>query len=138
MAGYLPPMYVPSEPKWKHWPTYIYDTNYSYGINFYQPMLEYIDRYGRSSSLPQDFRLYRRSEPPELPWSDGSVLWEDKPVIPYTRRELIRRAIDAEDEARDHLTNFKVRVERAKRESWAGSNVEKRSMCDEEKSKSKE
>ncbi|XP_046141282.1 paramyosin, short form-like isoform X1 [Osmia bicornis bicornis] len=103
MAGYLPPMYVPSEPKWKHWPTYIYDKNYSCGVNYYQPMLDYIERQGRSN-----YRSSRMSEPPELPWSDGRVLWEDKPVEPYSRHELIRRAIDAEDEARDHLSHFKI------------------------------
>lgn len=108
MASYMPPLHVPLETKWKHWPTYIYDKNYGYGINYYQPMLDHIDREGRPSSLP---RYYTRSEPPELPWSDGRLLWEDKPVEPYSRHELIKRAIDAEDEARDHLTHFKVRIE---------------------------
>ncbi|XP_017892716.1 paramyosin, short form-like [Ceratina calcarata] len=108
MAGITPPMYIPTEPKWKHWPTYIYDTNYNYGINFYQPMLSYIDREGRSSTSPRDYRVRGRSEPPELPWSDGRALWANKPVEPYSRRELIQRAIDAEDEARDHLSHFKI------------------------------
>lgn len=108
MASYMPPLHVPLETKWKHWPTYIYDKNYGYGINYYQPMLDHIDREGRPSSLP---RYRTRSEPPELPWSDGRLLWEDKPVEPYSRHELIKRAIDAEDEARDHLTHFKVRIE---------------------------
>ncbi|XP_017758959.1 PREDICTED: paramyosin, short form-like [Eufriesea mexicana] len=108
MAGYMPPLHVPLEPKWKHWPTYIYDKNYCYGINYYQPMLDYIDRNGRSSSLPPEPRVQRRREPPELPWSDGRALWEDRPVETYSRRELIKRAIDAEDEARDHLSQFKI------------------------------
>lgn len=110
MAGYLPPMYVPLEPRWKHWPTYIYDTNYQYGINFYQPMLDYIDRQGRSASEPRYFRVERLQELPELPWSDGRFLWQDKPVEAYTRRELIARALDAEDQARNHLSHFKVRA----------------------------
>ncbi|KAG6800578.1 paramyosin, short form-like [Apis mellifera caucasica] len=105
MASYMPPLHVPLETKWKHWPTYIYDKNYGYGINYYQPMLDHIDREGRPSSLP---RYRTRSEPLELPWSDGRLLWEDKPVEPYSRHELIKRAIDAEDEARDHLTHFKI------------------------------
>ncbi|XP_076664925.1 paramyosin, short form [Andrena cerasifolii] len=108
MASYLPPMYVPLEPKWKHWPTYIYDMNYQYGINFYQPMLDYIDRQGRSTSEPRYFRVERLHELPELPWSDGRLLWQDKPVEAYTRRELIARALDAEDQARDHLSHFKI------------------------------
>ncbi|XP_076748613.1 paramyosin, short form [Xylocopa sonorina] len=106
MAGYTPPLHVPLEPKWKHWPTYIYDKNYGYGMNYYQPMLDY--RECRASSLPCDYYRRRWSEPPELPWSDGRGLWEDKPVEPYSRHELIKRAIDAEDEARDHLTHFKI------------------------------
>ncbi|KAK1128221.1 hypothetical protein K0M31_002692 [Melipona bicolor] len=107
MQGPTPPMYVPAEPRWKHWPTHIYDKNYSYGINFYQPMLEYIDREGRSFSLPSDYRSHR-SELPELPWSDGRALWENRPVETYRRHELIKRALDAEDEARDHLSHFKI------------------------------
>lgn len=108
MAGVLPPQYVPAESKWKHWPTYIYDTNYKYGINFYQPMINYIDRYGRSTASPTEFRRQARPELPELPWSDGRMLWGEKPVEPYSRHELIKHAIDAEDLARDHLSQFKV------------------------------
>ncbi|XP_054004442.1 paramyosin, short form-like [Hylaeus anthracinus] len=107
MAGVLPPMYVPSEPKWKHWPTYIYDMNYNYGINFYQPMIDYIDRKGRTSTA-LDYRYMRLIEPPELPWSDGRALWESRPVEPYTTRELVQHAIDAEDQAREHLSRFKI------------------------------
>lgn len=105
----LPPMYVPTEPKWKHWPTYIYDTNYKYGINFYQPMIDYIDRRGRTSTTSyRDYRSPSRSEIPELPWTDGRLLWGERPVEPYSRRELIQHAIDAEDQAREHLRQFKV------------------------------
>ncbi|XP_071856052.1 paramyosin, short form [Bombus fervidus] len=107
MSSYVPPMHVPLEPKWKHWPTYIYDKNYNYGMNFYQPMLDHIDRRARCSSLPRDYCV-RKTEPPELPWSDGRALWESKPIETYSRHELIRRAIDAEDEARDHLSQFKI------------------------------
>lgn len=109
MAGVLPPQYIPSEPRWKHWPTYIYETNYKYGINFYQPMIDYIDRRGRTSTLPyRDYRSTSRIELPELPWSDGRLLWGEKPVEPYSRTELIQHAIDAEDQAREHLSQFKV------------------------------
>lgn len=102
-------MYIPSEPRWKHWPTYIYDMNYKYGINFYQPMIDYIDRRGRSTTLPyRDYRSISRIELPELPWSDGRLLWAERPVEPYSRRDLIKYAIDAEDQAREHLSQFKV------------------------------
>ncbi|XP_043256069.1 paramyosin, short form-like [Colletes gigas] len=108
MVGYMPPMHVPLEPKWKHWPTYIYDVNYNYGINFYQPMIDYIDRKGRTSTTSRDYRYERWTEPPELPWSDGRALWEGRPVEPYSRRELIELATNAEDQAREHLSRFKI------------------------------
>lgn len=78
-------------------------------MNYYQPMIDYMDtkrliERSRTSSMYK-----KRIELPELPWSDGRVLWEDKRVQPYTRDDLIKHAIDAEDEARDHLSRFKVR-----------------------------
>lgn len=106
MAGYMPPIHMPLEPKWRHYPTYIYSSNYGYGINYYQPMIDYMDTKRLISRSPE---LERRIELPELPWSDGRVLWEDRRVQPYTRDDLIKYAIDAEDEARDHLSRFKVR-----------------------------
>lgn len=108
MAGYMPPIHMPLESKWRHYPTYIYDRNYSYGINYYQPMIDYIDTKQRISRSTLS-KFERRIELPELPWSDGSVLWEDKRVQPYTKDNLIKYAINAEDEARDHLSRFKVR-----------------------------
>ncbi|KYQ51217.1 Paramyosin [Trachymyrmex zeteki] len=104
---YMPPNHMPLESKWRHYPTYIYSRNYGYGINYYQPMIDYIDskRIASKSSVAE---LERRIELPELPWSDSRVLWEDKKVQPYTRDDLIKYAIDAEDEARDHLSRFKI------------------------------
>lgn len=103
----MPPIHMPLESKWRHYPTYIYDRNYSYGINYYQPMIDYIDTKQRISRSTLS-KFERRIELPELPWSDGSVLWEDKRVQPYTKDNLIKYAINAEDEARDHLSRFKI------------------------------
>lgn len=105
----MPPIHMPLEPKWRHYPTYIYDRNYRYGMNYYQPMIDYMDakRLQPRSSFPELQK--KRMELPELPWSDSRALWQDKRVEPYTRDDLIRHAIDAEDEARDHLSRFKVR-----------------------------
>ncbi|XP_026823775.1 paramyosin, short form-like [Ooceraea biroi] len=107
MAAYMPPIYMPLESKWRHYPTYIYDRNYGYGMNYYQPMIDYMDnkRLLMRSTLPE---FERKIELPELPWSDGRVLWEDKRIQPYTRDDLIKHAIDAEDGARDHLSHFKI------------------------------
>lgn len=68
-------------------------------------MIDYMDTKRLISRSPE---FERRVELPVLPWSDGRVLWEDKRVQPYTRDDLIKYAIDAEDEARDHLSRFKV------------------------------
>jgi hypothetical protein len=108
MAAYMPPIHMPLESKWRHYPTYIYDRNYGYGMNYYQPMIDYMDnkRLLTGSTLPES---EKRIELPELPWSDGRLLWQDRRVQPYTRDDLIRHAIDAEDGARDHLSRFKVR-----------------------------
>lgn len=109
MTGYMPPIHMPLESKWRHYPTYIYDRNYSYGMNYYQPMIDYIDNKERIPR-PTLSKYETRIELPELPWSDGRILWEDKRVQPYTKDNLIKYAINAEDEARDHLSRFKVRV----------------------------
>lgn len=107
----MPPIHMPVEPKWRHYPTYIYDRNYSYGMNYYQPMIDYMDAKRLQPRLSLGLKG-RRMEPPELPWSDGRALWQEKRIEPYTRDDLIRHAIDAEDEAKDHLSCFKVRSAR--------------------------
>ncbi|KAL0104364.1 hypothetical protein PUN28_017235 [Cardiocondyla obscurior] len=107
MASYMPPIHMPLESKWRHYPTYIYSRNYGYGINYYQPMIDYMDT-KRLASRSCSPHYEKRLELPELPWSDGRVLWEDKKVQPYTRDDLIKYAIDAEDEARSHLSHFKI------------------------------
>jgi len=70
-------------------------------------MIDYMDT-KRLTSRSSSSQLKKRIELPELPWSDGRVLWEDKKVQPYTRDDLIKYAIGAEDEARNHLSCFKV------------------------------
>jgi len=108
MTGYSPPIHMPLESKWRHYPTYIYDKNYGYGMNYYQPMIDYIDTKQRTPRSTLESKFERRIELPELPWSDGRILWEDKKVQLYTKDNLIKYAINAEDEARDHLSHFKV------------------------------
>lgn len=105
----MPPIHMPLEPKWRHYPTYIYDINYGYGMNYYQPMIDYMDNKRLLSRSTLSRERERRIELPELPWSDSRVLWENKEVQPYTKDDLIKHAIDAEDDARDHLSRFKVR-----------------------------
>lgn len=105
MANYTPQTSVPLTSKWHHWPTYIYDQNYGYGMNYYQPMIDYIDK---KTYATND----RRIEIPELPWNNGRIFWEDKPIRLYSRNELMKLSIDAEHQARDHLLQFKVDMSR--------------------------
>ncbi|XP_015185364.1 PREDICTED: paramyosin, short form-like [Polistes dominula] len=115
MAGYMPPNQMPLEPRWHHWPTYVYDKNYGYGMNYYQPMLDYIDRKKERSrsALGRLEGNGRRVQLPDLPWSDGRFLWEDQKLQTYDKESLIKRAIDAEDQARDHLSRFKIKLKEA-------------------------
>ncbi|XP_046468818.1 paramyosin, short form [Neodiprion pinetum] len=100
MASHVPLSHMPLEPKWRHRPTFVYNKNYAYGINYYQPMIDYIDE--------RENRARAKSEYPHLPWSDSRALWEDKKVQTYTPRDLQRLAVDAEVQAKDHLSTFKV------------------------------
>ncbi|XP_012281868.1 paramyosin, short form [Orussus abietinus] len=99
MSGRLPLSQMPVDSKWRHGPTYVYDMNYGYGMNYYQPMIDYIDRR----------QVGAKSEYPHLPWSDGRLVWESNEVLPYTKPDLVRRAVDAELQAKQHLAHFKVR-----------------------------
>lgn len=101
MSGDVPLSHMPLDTKWKKsHPTTVYDKNYSYGINYYQPMIDYIDQKSRN--------VVKNPEYPEMPWSDERLLWERKRVLPYTAEELIQHAMEAEDQAKDHLSHFKV------------------------------
>ena len=105
MPNDVPLAQMPVVSKWRHYPTYVYDKNYAYGINYYQPMIDYIDeresrRESQSENKPR--RL------PELPWSDGREIWENREVYPYTKEELVRHAVNAEAQAKEHLSRFKV------------------------------
>lgn len=93
-------MPVPS--KWRHGATHVYDKNYQFGINYYQPMIDYMDKRNSGSST--------KSHYPHLPFSDERLLWEDKPVQPYAKEDLARLAIDAEMQAKEHLNTFKVKT----------------------------
>lgn len=101
MSGNIPPISVPLASRWQHAPTRVYDKNYGCGINYYQPMIDYMNE--------RENRSRGRGEYPHLPWTDGRVIWEDRAVEPYTNAQLVRHAVDAEAQAKRHLESFKVR-----------------------------
>ena len=100
MVSKVPMCQVPIESKWRHGPLHIYEKNYGYGINYYQPMIDYIDR--------KENNIRAKSAYPQLPWSDGRAFWEHKTVRPYSRQDLVRHAFNAEAKAKEHLEHFKV------------------------------
>lgn len=100
MVTKVPMCQVPLESKWRRGPIYIYEKNYGYGMNYYQPMIDYIDE--------KENNIRAKSAYPHLPWSDGRAFWEHKTVRPYSRQDLVKHAINAEAKAREHLENFKV------------------------------
>ena len=101
MVTKVPMCQVPLESKWRHAPLYIYDNNYAYGMNYYQPMIDYIDR--------KESNIRAKSAYPHLRSSDGRAFWEHKAVRHYTKQDLVRHAFNAEAKAKDHLEHFKVR-----------------------------
>ncbi|XP_063982721.1 paramyosin, short form-like [Diachasmimorpha longicaudata] len=100
MSGDVPPSQMPLDTKWKHVPTTVYDQNYGFGINYYQPMIDYIDQ--------KEQKIVKNPQLPELPWSDGRFLWEKKRILPYSTEELRRYAFGAEEQAKEHLSHFKI------------------------------
>lgn len=100
MSGEPPLSQMPLESKWKHVPTTVYEGNYETGMNYYQPMIDYIDQ--------KENNIVRNPPLPELPWSDARFLWEKKRILPYSTEELRRYAFGAEEQAKEHLSNFKV------------------------------
>ncbi|XP_053597651.1 paramyosin, short form-like [Microplitis demolitor] len=92
---------MPLNSKWKrNQPSTVYENNYNCGINYYQPMIDYIDQKNR--------KIVKDPQYPEMPWADERFLWERKRVLPYTADELIQHAIEAEEHAKDHLSHFKI------------------------------
>ncbi|XP_041986361.1 paramyosin, short form isoform X2 [Aricia agestis] len=96
----MAPVKVP-EFKWNRPPTAIYENNYGYGINFYQPMIDYI------SAKRQGVN----TKPPHLPWSNERGLEKyrfDKPVEAYSNEEVRNMSREVAEQAKRDLNTFKV------------------------------
>lgn len=85
--------------RWKkHMPTTVYERNYNFGINYYQPMIDLIER-KESGEVPREgTRQSTRN------------ISEHEYVVPYTQDELARHVVAAELHAKEHLNYFKVLV----------------------------
>ncbi|XP_017769106.1 PREDICTED: paramyosin, short form-like [Nicrophorus vespilloides] len=87
-----------------HPATKAYDYNYGYGVNFYQPMIDYID--AKDSG--------RRTRYPHLPWTDERALDAFSPrklVRSYTEDDLSKIARRTETRAKDFLQDFNARTQ---------------------------
>ncbi|XP_014203341.1 paramyosin, short form-like [Copidosoma floridanum] len=88
--------------KWRHLPTTIYEKNYGFGINYYQPMIDYLDR-KESAEASKSTALKA-----PLPFTESRASWEHNYIVPYSRDELARHTIATEMKAKEHLENFKA------------------------------
>ncbi|XP_021189644.1 paramyosin, short form isoform X2 [Helicoverpa armigera] len=97
----MPPVKVPNYNKWNRPPTAIYEDNYGYGINFYQPMIDYISAKGEGVA----------AEPPHLPWNNERGLDKyrfDKPIRTYSDEDVTRLSHQIADQAKRDLNTFNV------------------------------
>ncbi|KAK9886774.1 hypothetical protein WA026_018428 [Henosepilachna vigintioctopunctata] len=92
-------MAVPSTSRWQP-QTKKYEYNYGLGINFYQPMIDYLEDKERGV----------RARTPHLPWTEEKALKEFDPmnaIKTYSNEELHRLARKTEASAREKLRDFK-------------------------------
>lgn len=97
----MPPVKVPNYNKWNRPPTAVYEGNYGYGINFYQPMIDYISAKEHGVS----------TKPPHLPWNNERGLEKyrtDRPVEKYSEEDVSRISKEVADHAKQELTSFQV------------------------------
>ncbi|XP_063374116.1 paramyosin, short form-like [Cydia amplana] len=96
----MPPVKVATY-KWNRPPTAVYEDNYGYGINFYQPMIDYIS----------DKEHGVASKPPHLPWNNERGLEKyrfDKPVQPYSSEDVSRLSKEISEQAKRDLNKFDI------------------------------
>ncbi|KAJ8952448.1 hypothetical protein NQ314_007521 [Rhamnusium bicolor] len=84
--------------KWRP-STTTYDYNYGVGLNFYQPMVDYIEEKDRG----------RKAGYPHLPWSDELSLDQYDPakIKSYSHDDLTRISRKTEASAKEKLRDFK-------------------------------
>ncbi|XP_011199664.2 paramyosin, short form isoform X2 [Bactrocera dorsalis] len=86
----------------RHLATHAYEDNYGYTMNFYQPMLDYLD--AKTKKLNVD--------PPHLPWSSERGLRQYRPSNPvrrYDADEVLRLSRACAHRADEILLDFRVR-----------------------------
>jgi len=82
----------------------IYDYTYGYSMNYYQPMIDYLDR--RDSSNDENHQL------PHLPWTNERYIKEYDPKNPlklYSDQTANKIAIKSQESALKNINNFDVK-----------------------------
>lgn len=85
-------------------PTSIYEDNYGYTINFYQPMIDYLDAKQRGIS----------AQYPHLPWTNERGLkkfWSSNSVRPYTSADIHKHSCEVYEHAKNRerdLDDYKI------------------------------
>lgn len=94
--------YKPAHPHSK-----IYDYTYGYSMNYYQPMIDYLDkRDSAKKSERENLQL------PHLPWTNERYIKEydpKKPIKLYNSKEAKELAIKAQEGALRNINNFDVK-----------------------------
>lgn len=96
--SYKIPKKLQIDEKWKKPATFVYEDNYGYGFQFYQPLIEYLDtkEKGRASHL----------NIPHIPWNDRRSLerfGRNDKITSYSKRELKQLADEAQWKAKRRL-----------------------------------
>lgn len=97
----MTPVKVSNLNKWNRPPTAIYENNYGYGINFYQPMIDYISAKEHGVAV----------KPPKLPYNNERGLEKyrfDKPIKTYSEADLTRISREVAERAKKDLNTFNV------------------------------
>ncbi|XP_050683932.1 paramyosin, short form-like [Leptidea sinapis] len=90
-----------TEKKWNKPPTAIYENNYGYGINFYQPMIDYIDAKERGETV----------KPPHLPWNNERGLEKyrfNEPIKSYSEQDLKKMSREISAQAKKDRSYLSV------------------------------
>lgn len=94
--------YKPAHPHSK-----IYDYTYGYSMNYYQPMIDYLDRRDSTENSEK-----RNLQLPHLPWTNERYIKEydpKKPIKLYNAERTNEIAKKSQDGARRNINNFDVK-----------------------------
>ena len=93
--------------KWHKPPTHFYEDNYKFGINFYQPMIDYLNVKKGNKQRGIDY--------PHLPWNNerGLEKYCKKNVGSYSHEDLNKLVLETEVQAKYDLENVTIRKHRS-------------------------